>query len=129
MNKQMQILVVDDQARARQSMKALLSTLPQVSEIREAANGQEAIQSAAEYRPDVILMDIVMPVMDGLEATRLIKINHPSVKVIVLSMYGDYEAKAAAAGADAFVTKGEPPSRLLSTLDALTGGRDLVEKD
>ena len=112
----MQILIVDDQPRARQSLKALLVTWPQVKEIREAANGQEAVHLVEESQPHVVLMDVRMPEMDGVEATRLIKARWPQVKVIVLSMYADYMADALAAGADAFVSKGEPPERLLATL-------------
>jgi len=119
MARHMQILIVDDQPRARQSLKALLATWPQVKEIREAANGQEAVHLVEESRPDVVLMDVRMPEMDGLEATRLIKARWPQVKVIVLSMYADYMADALAAGADAFVSKGEPPERLLATLAAV----------
>jgi len=115
----MQILIVDDQPRARQSLKALLATWPQVKEIREAANGQEAVRLVEESRPDVVLMDARMPEMDGLEATWLIKARWPQVKVIVLSMYADYRTDALAAGADAFVSKGEPPDRLLATLAAV----------
>jgi DNA-binding NarL/FixJ family response regulator len=115
----MQILIVDDQPRARQSLKALLVTWSQVKEIREAANGQEAVHLVEESQPDVVLMDARMPEMDGLEATRLIKARWPQVKVIVLSMYADYMADALAAGADAFVSKGEPPERLLATLAAI----------
>jgi DNA-binding NarL/FixJ family response regulator len=124
MEKQIRILIVDDQPRARQSLRALLSTVPQVRDIREAANGQEAVRLAVESQPDVVLMDVVMPTMDGLEATRQIKSRHPSIKIIVLSMYGDYQARAASAGADAFVTKGEPPAKLLATLETLTKASD-----
>ena len=119
MARHMQILIVDDQPRARQSLKALLATWPQVKEIREAANGQEAVHLVEESQPDVVLMDVRMPEMDGVEATRLIKARWPQVKVIVLSMYADYMADALAAGADAFVSKGEPPERLLATLAAV----------
>jgi len=115
----MQILIVNDQPRARQSLRALLATWPQVKEIREAANGQEAVRLVEESRPDVVLMDARMPEMDGLEATWLIKARWPQVKVIVLSMYADYRTDALAAGADAFVSKGEPPDRLLATLAAV----------
>jgi DNA-binding NarL/FixJ family response regulator len=121
MVKGIQILIVDDQPRARQGLRALLSTVPQVKGIREASNGQEALQIAIESEPDVVLMDVVMPTMDGLEATRQIKAQHPAIKVIVLSMYGDYQEKARAAGADAFVTKGEPPTKLLKMLETLMG--------
>jgi len=110
------VLVVDDQPRARQSLKALLRTLPQVSELCEAADGQEALRLIEESRPDVVLMDVRMPEMDGLQTTRLIKTRWPQVKVILLSMYGEYMTQALEAGADAFVGKGEPPGTLLATL-------------
>lgn len=113
------VLIVDDQPRARQSMKALLATLPQVKEIREAANGREALQRIEESLPDVVLMDVLMPEMNGLEATRQIKARWQQVKVVVLSMYGEYADEAKAAAADDFISKGEPPARLLATLAAL----------
>ena len=114
-----QLLIVDDQPRARKSLRALLSTWPVSQELGEAANGQEAVQFVEERQPDVVLMDICMPGMDGLQATRLIKARRPQVKVVVLTMYCEYEAEAMAAGADAFVGKGEPADRLLATLSAV----------
>jgi DNA-binding NarL/FixJ family response regulator len=119
MSDQMKVLVVDDMARARQSIKALLATLPQVAAMCEAANGQEAVDLVSKWMPDAVVMDIQMAEMDGLEATRIIKARWPSVKVIVLSMYGDYEAQARTAGADAFVNKGEPPAQLLAALETV----------
>jgi DNA-binding NarL/FixJ family response regulator len=118
-----QVLIVDDQPRARKSLRALLSTWPVPQNVREAANGQEAMQLVDEGQPDVVLMDICMPEMDGLQATRLIKARWPQVKVIVLTMYGEYETEAMAVGADAFVAKGEPADRLLATLSAVTASR------
>jgi DNA-binding NarL/FixJ family response regulator len=115
------ILIVDDLARARQSMKALVGTLPNVAALKEATNGREAVDLAESWTPDAVLMDVVMAEMDGLQATRAIKARWPQIKVIVLSMYGDYEAQALEAGADAFVNKGEPPARLLQALDAVAG--------
>ena len=113
------VLIADDQLRARQSLKALLRTLPQVAEIHEAADGQEALRCVAETQPDVVLMDVRMPEMDGLQATRLIKTRWPQVKVVVLSMYTEYIDDAVGAGADAFVSKGESPGKLLETLAAV----------
>jgi CheY-like chemotaxis protein len=121
MNKSLRILIVDDLARARQSMKALLSTYPLVEALREATNGQEAVTLAETWAPDAVLMDVCMAEMDGLQATRTIKARWPGIKVIILSMYGDYEAQALEAGADAFVSKGEPPARLLQALDRVAG--------
>lgn len=117
----LRILIVDDLARARQSMKALLSTHPSVEALKEATNGREAIALVESWTPDAVLMDVRMAEMDGLQATRAIKARWPGMKIIVLSMYGDYEAQALEAGADAFVNKGEPPARLLQALDAVAG--------
>lgn len=122
-------LIVDDQPRARKSLKALLSTWPVLQEAREAADGWEAVQLVEEGQPDVVLMDISMPGMDGLQATRLIKARWPQVKVVVLTMHGEYEAEALAAGADAFVAKGEPASHLLATLSAVTASRQPASND
>ena len=121
MTKHIQVLVVDDQPRARKSLKTLLATWPLALDVREAANGREAIRLVEESRPDVVLMDVRMPEMDGIEATRLIKARWPQVKVIVLSMYPDYAADALEAKADTFFSKGMPPQELLATLAAITG--------
>jgi DNA-binding NarL/FixJ family response regulator len=121
MNDRLRILIVDDLARARESMKALCSTHPAVCALKEATNGREAVALVESWSPDAVLMDVLMAEMDGLEATKTIKARWPRIKVIVLSMYGDYETQAIAAGADAFVNKGEPPSRLLQALDAVAG--------
>jgi DNA-binding NarL/FixJ family response regulator len=113
------ILIVDDQPRARKSVKALLSTWQRVGEIHEAGNGHEAVQLVRELLPDVVLMDVLMPEMDGLEATAQVKALCPQVKVVVLSMHLEFRNEALAAGADAFVGKGEPADRLLAVLSAL----------
>lgn len=119
----MQILIADDQPRARQSLKALLATWPTVDWVREACNGQEAVLSVAEATPDVVVMDARMPDMDGLQATRVIKQRWPQVMVVVWSMYPEYEAEARLAGADAFVAKGEPPLQLLARIAAVMADR------
>ena len=104
-------------------MKALLGTLPQVVEIREAADGLEAVCCVAESLPNLVLTDVRMPEMDGLAATRLIKESWPQVKVIVLSIYAEYQDEALAVGADAFISKGEPPENLLKTLSTIVAGQ------
>ena len=116
MPKTLRILIVDDQQRARRSLMALLATRFQLADTCEAANGMEAVRCVEECKPDVVLMDARMPEMDGIEATRIIKTKSKHTPVIMLSMYLEYQEAALAAGADAFISKGDPPERLLEAL-------------
>ena len=116
MLKKLRILIVDDQQRARLSLKALLATRFQLVETCEAVNGIEAIRCVEECKPDIVLMDIRMPEMDGIEATRIIKTKLTQIPVIVLSLYSEYKTAALAAGANAFLIKGEPVEQLLAVL-------------
>jgi len=122
------VLVVDDQRRARQSLKALLATWPRIETIQEAANGKEALALIEESPPDLVLMDLRRPKtsdlpkrygasVEGLEATRRIKAKWPQVKIITLSVHTEHAAGALAAGADVFVCKCEPPEALLKALE------------
>jgi YesN/AraC family two-component response regulator len=113
------VLIVDDQPRARKSLKALLTTWSRVGEMYEASNGREALQLVKELQPELVLMDVRMPEVDGLKATAQIKALCPQVKVILLSMYPEYRDEALGAGADAFVGKGEAPDELLHLLSAV----------
>jgi DNA-binding NarL/FixJ family response regulator len=119
MIKTLRILIVDDQRRARRSVRALLATRFQLAETCEAANGIEAIRCVEECKPDIVLMDARMPHMNGIEATRMIKTISVQTPVIVLSMYTEYHMAALAAGADAFISKGESPEQLLEALTVL----------
>ena len=116
-NRQTRVLIVDDQRPTRQGLKAVLTLSPQVEVIGEAADGQESVDLVAEHHPDVVLMDVQMPVMDGLEATRHIKSRWPEVRVVVLTMHPNYRAKALAAGADAFLIKGCPSEMLRAAIE------------
>ena len=115
------ILIVDDQPRARKSARALLSTWSRSAELHEASNGREVLRLVEELTPDLVVMDVRMPEMDGLEATAQIKARWPQVKVIVLSMYIEHGDEALAAGADAFVSKGEAPEELLDVVSTVMG--------
>ncbi len=119
MLKQIRILIVDDQARTRRSLRALLATCPEIVEIQEAKNGLEALQRMDECSPDVVFMDVRMPGLDGINAIQLIKRHAPLVKVVALSMYNDCAHDALTAGADTFVSKGEPPDKLLEAMAQL----------
>jgi len=115
------VLIVDDQPRSRNSVRALLSTWSWAGEVREASNGREALELVREFEPDVVLMDVRMPEIDGMEATALIKAQWPQVKIVVLSMYPEYRAEALAVGADSFVAKADAPLEMLNVLAALVG--------
>ena len=110
------VLIADDSVRAREGLRALLTMRPEIEVVGEAANGQDAVRLVAECQPDIVLMDLHMPVLDGVQATQLIKQQWPAVTVIVLTMYTVEQAAALAAGADAFVIKGSTPERLLTAL-------------
>ncbi len=113
------VVIVDDQPHARRSLSALVATSPCAGEIREAANGAEALHVAEEFQPDVMLMDVLMPVMDGLQATRAIQARWPQVRIIVLSISSEYRETALQAGAKAFLTKGDAPELLLARFEAV----------
>jgi DNA-binding NarL/FixJ family response regulator len=110
------VLIVDDSAHAREGLRALLRTWPEFEIAGEAANGRDALRLVGECLPDVVLMDLQMPDLDGVQATRLIKQQWPTVTVIVLTMYATEQTAALAAGADAFVVKEGAPERLLAAL-------------
>jgi DNA-binding NarL/FixJ family response regulator len=117
------ILIADDQKHARNGLKALLRVSMGRPEIWEAANGREAQELAEAHDPDLVLMDIRMPEVDGLAATRWIKARAPRVKVLVLSLDEDLRDKALAAGADGFVSKNESPEILLARVTEILAGR------
>jgi YesN/AraC family two-component response regulator len=113
------MLVVDDNARTRQALMAYLATQAGIGVVAEASNGLEACTMIKGQVPDIVLMDARMPVMDGLEATRIIKKNWPQIKIVLITMYPDYQAEALSAGADAFLVKGCPVQEMMGTIQTL----------
>jgi YesN/AraC family two-component response regulator len=120
MNKPAKIMVVEDSSRARSALAAFMSLQVGVQITAEASNGLEAISKIKNCPPDIVLMDMQMPVMDGLEATKIIKKRWPWVKIIALTMYQNYQSEALSAGADAFLLKGCSVAKLISTVQDLT---------
>jgi DNA-binding NarL/FixJ family response regulator len=110
------VLIADDRRRSRSGLRAVLTLRPEIEIVGEATDGREAVRLVEEYRPDVVLMDAKMPVMGGVEATRLIKERWPEVRVIVLTIHASYRADALAAGADAFLIKGCPARELMAAI-------------
>jgi DNA-binding NarL/FixJ family response regulator len=116
MGHRIRVLITDDSAPARDGLRVLLANWPEVEIVGEATDGQSALRLVAEQQPDVVLMDMRMPELDGVQATRLIKQSWPAIKVIVLTIYAAGQTPALAAGADAFLLKGGDPAQLLTTL-------------
>ena len=110
------VLIADDNAQARIGLRALLALRQEIELVGEAADGREAVEMVREYQPDVVLMDVRMPQMDGLEATRQIKDQWPQVRVVAVSMYASHRAEALDAGVEAFLVKGSPTGELLAAI-------------
>jgi DNA-binding NarL/FixJ family response regulator len=121
--KNIRILIVDDVAQVRQGLVTLLKlasarTAPEIEVIGEAQNGGEAVQQTQVLHPDVILMDLEMPFIDGYEAARQIKTSWPSCRIIALTIH-DYESarlRAINAGMDDFIVKGAPLETLIRVI-------------
>jgi len=122
------VLVVDDQSMVRAGFRLLLADEPDLEVVAEASNGLEAVAQAARFHPDVILMDIRMPQLDGLEATRRILAADPAARVLVLTTFNldEYVYEALRAGASGFVLKDDPPEQLIAAVRTIAGGEALL---
>jgi len=114
------VLIVDDMPQVRQDLRQLLELTGLIEIVAEAGDGLQAYRQAQVYSPDVVVLDLEMPAMDGFEATLRIKTHDPSIRVVILSAYGglDEIARSQAAGADSFVMKGD---RYEVLVDAILG--------
>jgi two-component system response regulator NreC len=121
-----QLLIVDDRAVVRKELRHLLELTGRVAVIGEAADGREAVRQAEALEPDIVLMDLEMPGLDGFEATRQIKVLRPACAVIVFTVYGDpfSRQRALDAGADAFIVKGADLSELLASFEHFAPGQE-----
>ena len=114
----LRVLVADDHTVFRKSLIQLLKEIPELEVIADAQDGQQAVELTVLLRPDVVIMDVEMPRMNGIEATRKIKSIFPHVRIIGVSMhpYGEVESRIIAAGAVQYFPKGDPVEELLSAI-------------
>ena len=123
------VLAVDDQRVVREGLAMLLGLLPDVEVVGTAADGEEALALAGELRPDVILMDLRMPRVDGVEATRRLRASHPEIKVVVLTTYADDRSviDALRAGALGYLTKDAGADEIRQALQRVASGQASVD--
>ncbi|HEY6067651.1 MAG TPA: response regulator transcription factor [Gaiellaceae bacterium] len=122
------VLVADDQSMVRAGFRMLLSREPDIEVVAEASNGLEAIEKTSRFRPTVVLMDIRMPELDGLEATRRILAADDAPRILILTTFDldEYVYEALRAGASGFVLKDDPPEQLLAAIRIVAGGEALL---
>jgi DNA-binding NarL/FixJ family response regulator len=122
------VLVADDQSMVRAGFRMLLSGDPEIEVVAEASNGNEAVAMAARFRPNVVLMDIRMPELDGLQATRRILSAHEATRVLILTTFDldEYVYEALRVGASGFVLKDDPPEQLLAAIRIVARGDALL---
>lgn len=120
----LRVVVADDQASVREGLVLMLDLLPDLDVVGAAANGEEALEQVARHRPDAILLDLHMPVMDGIEATRRLTAEHPEVAIVVLTTFADDRSvlDTLRAGARSYLTKDADRLHIAQTLHSAATG-------
>ena len=126
--KKIRVLVCDDHQLFREGVKAILNAQPTLEVVGEASDGKEAVDVALKLNPDVVLMDISMPVLRGFEATRRLKRARPFIKVLILTVYGDEDlvTRCLDAGAAGYILKDTPPVQLVYAIEAVNQGQQYL---
>jgi DNA-binding NarL/FixJ family response regulator len=129
MSAPVKILLVDDQSLFREAMHTLLTLGGMIEVVAQAANGEEALRLTALHQPQVVLMDLRMPVLSGIEATRQIRASHPGVRVLVLTTFDEEEEvfEALRAGASGYVLKNTPATQLLEAIRTVAEGQTYLQ--
>lgn len=119
------VLLVDDHEVVRRGLQLLLETSDDIEVVGEASDGAEALSAVEQTQPDVVLMDIRMPRVDGIEATERLRVEHPGVAVVILTTYNEDELllRGLRAGARGYLLKDEPAQEILAAIDAVMTGR------
>ena len=122
------VLIADDQALIRVGVRKILDAEPEIAVVGEAADGDDAVAEARRLRPDVVLMDIRMPALDGIEATRRIVRDLPATRVLILTTFGldNYVYDALRAGASGFMLKDAPPEEIAAAVRIVASGEALL---
>ncbi|MGZ4502187.1 MAG: response regulator [Nocardioidaceae bacterium] len=123
------LLLADDQALVRGALAALLALEPDLDVVAEVARGDEVVPAAREHRPDVALLDVEMPGLDGIEATRALKADQPGVRALIVTTFGrpGFLRRALQAGADGFVVKDTPARQLADAVRRVHSGLRVVD--
>jgi DNA-binding NarL/FixJ family response regulator len=124
------VMIVDDQTLFRRGLAGLLGADSRIRIVGDAANGSEALEKIGTLRPDVVLMDIKMPQLDGIEATRRITAEHPDVKVVILTTFDNdgYVVQALRAGASGYLLKDSQPEAIVSGILAIVTGERVMTR-
>ena len=119
------VVLADDHAQMHRAVQVILGSTPDIKLVGQGANGEEAIALCEQYQPDIVLMDVVMPVMDGIEATQVISERFPEIKILVLSSFQDHESVYAMLknGAVGYLTKSSLADDLAETIRAICQGK------
>lgn len=127
----MEILIADDDSLIREGLKIILENEPGFKVVALAANGQEAFDLCKEKKPNIVMMDIRMPIMDGVISTRLIKQNFKDIKIVMLTTFKDeeYIKEAIKNGADGYILKSQSSDSIIETIKIISKGNAVFEKD
>ena len=122
------VMIIDDQTLFRRGLVKLLESDPRIKIVDDAPNGVSAMEKIAKNPPDIVLMDIKMPVMDGIETTRRIVSQYPKIKVLVLTTFENdgYVVQALKAGASGYLLKDSPPEAIVSAMIAILSGERVM---
>jgi len=125
----MKVVICDDQAIVRDGLEMLLKLEKDIEVVGIATDGSEAIELVNTKQPDLVLMDLKMPVMNGVEATRLVKVNNPNIKVLVLTTYDDdqWVVDAILAGASGYLLKDTPRNELVAAIRGTVNGKSYID--
>lgn len=128
MSKKIRVLIVDDHRVVREGLSAILETKEEIEIVGEAKDGSEAVEKARQLLPDVIVMDVSMPGMNGVEATRIIKREMPNIGIVALTMYEDqqYIFDLVRAGATGYLLKDSDSTEILAAIRAISKGESLI---